>query len=112
MLEHKVPPGAEREGGDGWVPAQEPLVVAVVRDAVGARGVVVDQAEVEDAARRGLGRPPQCVQASWDGPWLVPRVSTGRDGLGCLGVDYVAGFIEAACVIEPKYSGISVVFPS
>ena len=74
VLQDKIPSGTKREGGNGWIWAQETFVVAVECYAVGPRGVVVDEAEVELAARGRLGGPAEVIQAFGDGPRRIPVV--------------------------------------
>lgn len=62
MFHEKIPPGAQRQGRDARVRPQEPFVVAVVRYAVVAVGVVVDQAEIVTRPRRRFHRAAQSLQ--------------------------------------------------
>ena len=54
MFHEKVSSGTEGERGDGRVRSEETLVVGVVRDAVGAGGIVVYETEVECVLRVGF----------------------------------------------------------
>lgn len=62
MFHEKIPPGAQRQGCDARVRPQEAFVVAVVRYAVVAVGVVVDQAEIVTRRRRRFRHAAQSVQ--------------------------------------------------
>ena len=80
MLHQKVPPPAQRERGDHGVLAQKSLVVAVVRDAVRAGGIIVDEEEIETFPGDTLGHAPQHVEALGDRP-RMPRVFSPGDRL-------------------------------
>lgn len=79
MLHEKVSPCAEREGSNCRVWAQESLVIAVERDAVCPRGVVVDQAEVELAVGRCLGRTAEVIETLGNRPRRIPLVALVLD---------------------------------
>jgi hypothetical protein len=63
--------------------------------AVGPRGVVVDEAEVELAARGRLGGPAEVIQALRDGPGRIPVVPRVGDLDSQFGVDDIANLVES-----------------
>lgn len=46
VFHQKISLGAQRQGRDGWIQAEEAFVIAMIRDAVCAGSVVIDKAEV------------------------------------------------------------------
>lgn len=80
----------------------------MVGDAVGARGVVVHEAEVERAACRLLRRQPQGVKALRDWSRWMLEVSLVSLYLGArCGVDGSAFFVEAGGGVETEDGGVA-----
>lgn len=107
MLHEEVARGAERDGGDAGVRAEEALVVAVVGDAVVAVGVVIDQAEVETRPRRHFRRPAQAVQTrrDWTRPAGAVTARERRDRVPGVRVDEGAVREEAGAAVDAENGG-------
>ena len=108
MPQHEIPTRAERKRRYCRLGTKEALVVAVVRYAVFAVGVVVHQAEVVFMARARLGQLPQCLQTC--GQWARRTcVCFLRQGLLCLCIEE-DGWVrrrEECRFIEPENGGES-----
>jgi hypothetical protein len=61
VLQEEVSLCSKGKRRDSWVGAKESLVVTVIGDAVCARSVVVDEAEVKLATSCGFGGDPEIV---------------------------------------------------
>lgn len=85
MLHDKISPCSQREGRDGRVVAQKPLIVRVERDGVAARGVVVDQAEVIRRVRGSFSDATEEIQTLGDGPRGAGLVFIPPNGSGWAG---------------------------
>ncbi len=82
MLHEEIPPCAERKGRDCGLGAEEAFVVAVVRYAVVARGVVVYEAEVKCAPGGGFGAAAEGVEAGGQGTRAVFVLRNRNWGVG------------------------------
>jgi hypothetical protein len=92
MFHVEISTSAQRETRYRWKRAQEPLVVAVIGDAVAAAGVIVHEAEVKDTAGSRLAVLPQFIEALRDGARGVFVVVAVPNNLPArLGVHYICG---------------------
>lgn len=88
MFHEKVSLGAQREGRDGWIGSQEALVIAVIRDAVCAGRVVIDQAEIIRRACDDLGHLAELIETLRDRPRLACSIALDRvEGFARLSID-------------------------
>lgn len=108
VLHAEIPLCPEGETGNGGQGTKETLIVAVVGDAVGARGVVVHEAEVELAACCLLCGQPQDTEALRDWSRWVLEVSLISLDLGArCSVDGSAVFVEAGGGVETEDGGVA-----
>ena len=108
VLQQEITAGSEREGCDSWIRAKESLIIAVKRDAVASRSIVIDQTKVVLCVGIGLGHASQKIEAfgNWSrftlvlglGGTLLPSIlaSTSR----------LPANDKAACFIDTKDSRI------
>ncbi|OCT48890.1 hypothetical protein CLCR_05158 [Cladophialophora carrionii] len=101
MLHQEISPSAKRERSDRRVFPQEALVIAVERNAITSRGVIIHQTEIICRVGVRFRDPAQQVQALWDRarsasvlvPWHRPVRVRGFDDSGAI-VDEPARRVE------------------
>lgn len=88
MFHEKVSLGAQRQGRDGWIGAKEALVIAMIRDAVRTRRIVVYEAEIICGACHDLGHLAELIEALRNRPRLARSIALGGiEGLTRLSID-------------------------
>lgn len=102
MFHEEITLGAEREGGDGRARAEEALVVAVVGYAVGAGGVVVDEAEVVCGVRQDFCDPVQLVEAVGQRARVAGWVFVRGYGLGGRCFEEISRGREAGGLVDAE----------
>jgi hypothetical protein len=76
----------------------------VKADAVGARGVIVDEAEVIFTACSQLCSVKKFIEAFWYRPRRISGVSFIQGSRACVGVYWETFVVELGSLIKTKYS--------